>query len=160
MTGSATITATAEGKSASAKVTVNASQVSVSAGMVKVDAGMSKFSGVVQADNVLKLVGEMRAPFRLALAEGLFSAVVGGGQMVDAREQRPEIFAVRHHAADGDAAHLGPTDQRAPDVRGDGPARPDRAVPGRRVGRWRRRRRLGEWITMHPRAAQSAPKLC
>ncbi len=38
---------------ASAKVTVNASQVMVSAGMVTVDAGMSKFSGVVQADTVI-----------------------------------------------------------------------------------------------------------
>jgi uncharacterized protein involved in type VI secretion and phage assembly len=38
---------------ASAKVTVTASQVAVSAGMVQVDAGMSKFSGVVQADTVI-----------------------------------------------------------------------------------------------------------
>lgn len=38
---------------ASAKVTVNASQVAVSAGMVTVDAGMSKFSGVVKADTVI-----------------------------------------------------------------------------------------------------------
>jgi uncharacterized protein involved in type VI secretion and phage assembly len=38
---------------ASAKVTVNASQVAISAGMVTVDAGMSKFSGVVQADAVI-----------------------------------------------------------------------------------------------------------
>ncbi len=38
---------------ASAKVTINASQVSVSAGMVTVDAGMSRFSGVVQADTVI-----------------------------------------------------------------------------------------------------------
>jgi uncharacterized protein involved in type VI secretion and phage assembly len=38
---------------ASAKVTVNASQVAVSAGMVTVDAGMSKYSGVVQADTVI-----------------------------------------------------------------------------------------------------------
>ena len=38
---------------ASAKVTVNASQVAISAGMVQVDAGMSKFSGVVQADTVI-----------------------------------------------------------------------------------------------------------
>ena len=37
---------------ASAKVTINASQVAVSAGMVTVDAGMSRFSGVVQADTV------------------------------------------------------------------------------------------------------------
>lgn len=39
--------------SASAKVTVNASQVAVSAGMVTVDAGLSRFSGVVQADTVI-----------------------------------------------------------------------------------------------------------
>jgi len=38
---------------ASAKVTVNASQVAISAGMVQVDAAMSKFSGVVQADTVI-----------------------------------------------------------------------------------------------------------
>jgi uncharacterized protein involved in type VI secretion and phage assembly len=38
---------------ASAKVTVNASQIALSAGMVTVDAGMSKFSGVVQADTVI-----------------------------------------------------------------------------------------------------------
>ena len=38
---------------ASAKVTVNASQIAVSAGMVTVDAGMSKFSGVVQCDTLI-----------------------------------------------------------------------------------------------------------
>jgi uncharacterized protein involved in type VI secretion and phage assembly len=38
---------------ASAKVTVNATQVAVSAGMVTVDSGISKFSGVVQADTVI-----------------------------------------------------------------------------------------------------------
>ena len=38
---------------ASAKVTVNASQVAVSAGMVQVDAGMSKFSGIVQCDTLI-----------------------------------------------------------------------------------------------------------
>ncbi|MCD9185042.1 MAG: phage baseplate assembly protein V [Pyrinomonadaceae bacterium] len=38
---------------ASAKVTIKASQVEVSAGMVTVNAGMSKFSGVVQADTVI-----------------------------------------------------------------------------------------------------------
>jgi len=38
---------------ASAKVTINASQVAISAGMVTVDAGMSKFSGVVQADTII-----------------------------------------------------------------------------------------------------------
>ena len=38
---------------ASAKVTVNASQVAVTAGMVTVDAAMSKFSGVVQCDTLI-----------------------------------------------------------------------------------------------------------
>jgi len=38
---------------ASAKVTINASQVAVSAGLVTVDAAMSRFSGVVQADTVI-----------------------------------------------------------------------------------------------------------
>jgi uncharacterized protein involved in type VI secretion and phage assembly len=38
---------------ASAKVTVNASQIEMSAGMVTVNAGLSKFSGVVQADTVI-----------------------------------------------------------------------------------------------------------
>lgn len=38
---------------ASAKVTVNASQVAVSTGLLTVDAGMSRFSGVVQADTVI-----------------------------------------------------------------------------------------------------------
>ena len=38
---------------ATAKVTVKASQVAVSAGMVTVDAGMSKFSGVVQCDTLI-----------------------------------------------------------------------------------------------------------
>lgn len=38
---------------ASAKVSISASQVEVSAGMVSVSAGMSRFSGVVQADTVI-----------------------------------------------------------------------------------------------------------
>ena len=38
---------------ASAKVTINASQVAVSASIVTVDAGMSKFSGVVQCDTMI-----------------------------------------------------------------------------------------------------------
>ncbi len=38
---------------ASAKVTINASQVAISAGIVTVDAGMSKFSGIVKADTVI-----------------------------------------------------------------------------------------------------------
>src|SRR5262249_12020909 len=38
---------------ASAKVTINATEVKVSATRVTVDAAMSKFSGVVQADTVI-----------------------------------------------------------------------------------------------------------
>jgi len=38
---------------ASAKVTINASNVEVSAGMVSVNAGMSKFSGVVKCDTMI-----------------------------------------------------------------------------------------------------------
>ena len=60
--------------------------------------------GVVQRDDALELVGEMRAPFRLALGEGLLLAVVGRRQMVDAGEQRAEELAVVDDAADRDAA--------------------------------------------------------
>ncbi|HEY6190263.1 MAG TPA: phage baseplate assembly protein V [Pyrinomonadaceae bacterium] len=38
---------------ASAKVTINATQVAVSAAMVTVDAGISKFSGMIQCDTLL-----------------------------------------------------------------------------------------------------------
>jgi hypothetical protein len=38
---------------ASAKVTISASQAEVTAGMVNVSAGMSSFSGVVQSDTVI-----------------------------------------------------------------------------------------------------------
>jgi phage baseplate assembly protein gpV len=37
----------------SSKVTVSASQVEIAAGMVEVDAGISKFSGVVQCDELI-----------------------------------------------------------------------------------------------------------
>ena len=46
----------------------------------------------------------MRAPFRFALGEGLMFAAVGVGQMVDAAEHGAEMLAVRHDAADRDAA--------------------------------------------------------
>ena len=58
----------------------------------------------MQRDDALELVGEMRAPVRLALAEGLLLAIVGRGQVVDAGEQRAEEFAVGDDAADRDAA--------------------------------------------------------
>ncbi len=56
------------------------------------------------ADDPFERVGEMGAPFRLALGEGLMLAIVGRGQMVDAGEQRAEILAVVDHAADRNAA--------------------------------------------------------
>ena len=46
----------------------------------------------------------MRAPFGLALGEGLMLAVIGRGQMVDAGEQRAKELAVVDHAADRNAA--------------------------------------------------------
>ena len=58
----------------------------------------------MQRDDPLERVGEMSAPFRLALGEGLMLAIVGRGQMVDARQERAEIFAVVDHAANRNAA--------------------------------------------------------
>ena len=55
-------------------------------------------------DDALQLVGEMRAPFRLAAGEGLLGAVIGVRQVVDARQQRAEELAVVDDAADRDAA--------------------------------------------------------
>ena len=52
----------------------------------------------------LELVGEMRAPVRLAHGEGLVLAAVGRRQVVDAGEQRAELPAIGHDAADRDAA--------------------------------------------------------
>ena len=60
--------------------------------------------GVVQRDQPVEFVGEMRAPLRLADREGLLGAVIGGRQMIDAGEQRAELLAVGDHAADRDAA--------------------------------------------------------
>ena len=58
----------------------------------------------MQRDDALEFVGEMRAPFRLALGEGLLLAVVGVRQMIDAGQQRAERLAVVDDAADRDAA--------------------------------------------------------
>ena len=58
----------------------------------------------MQVDQALELVGEMRAVFRLALAEGLLLAVIGVGQVIDAGQQRSEHLAVVDDAADGCAA--------------------------------------------------------
>src|SRR5271169_4309421 len=58
----------------------------------------------MEGDDPLEIVGEMAAPFRLALGEGLLLAIVGGGQMIRSRDQRTEEFAVVDHAADRNAA--------------------------------------------------------
>ena len=60
--------------------------------------------GVVQGDDPLERIGEMAAPFRLALGEGLMLAVVGRRQVIDPGQQRTEEFAVVDDAADGNAA--------------------------------------------------------
>ena len=54
----------------------------------------------MQVDQPLHFVGEMGAIFRLALAERLFLAVIGGGEVVDAGEQGSEHLAVIDNAAD------------------------------------------------------------
>ena len=58
----------------------------------------------MQGDQALQIIGEMRAVFRLALAEGLLVAVIGVGQMIDAGQQRAEHLAVVDDAADRGAA--------------------------------------------------------
>ena len=58
--------------------------------------------GAMQIDQPLQLVGEMRAIFRLALAEGLLVAVVGVRKVIDAGQKRAE-----HLAVVDDAAHRG-----------------------------------------------------
>ena len=60
--------------------------------------------GIVQVDETGQLVGQMRAPLRLAAAEGLLGAVIGRGQMVHARQHVAELLAVGDDAADRDAA--------------------------------------------------------
>ena len=60
--------------------------------------------GIVQVDEAGQLVGQVRAPLRLALGEGLLGAVVGRLEVVDARQHVAELLAVGDHAADRDAA--------------------------------------------------------
>ncbi len=58
----------------------------------------------MQRRDALEVVGEVGAPFRLALGEGLGVAVIGVRQVVDAGQQRAEVLAVVDDAADRDAA--------------------------------------------------------
>ena len=61
---------------------------------------------IVQRHHALEVVRQMRAPFRLATAEGLFLAVVGVRQVIDAGQHGAEPLAVGDHAADRDAAEV------------------------------------------------------
>ena len=58
----------------------------------------------MQRHQAIELVGQMRAPLRLADGEGLLGAVIGRRQMIDAGHQRAELLAVGDDAADRDAA--------------------------------------------------------
>src|SRR5690348_4406353 len=58
----------------------------------------------MQRDAAVEIVGKMSAPFRLADGEGLFPAIVGRRQMIDAGKQRAELLTVVDNAADGNAA--------------------------------------------------------
>src|SRR5262249_17756547 len=60
--------------------------------------------GVVQRNDAVEFVRQMRAPGRLALAESLMLAAVGCRQVVDAGQERAEEFAVVDDAADRDSA--------------------------------------------------------
>ena len=71
-------------------------------------------------DQPFEFVGQMRAPFRLALRERLMLAVIGVRQMIDARQHGAEGLAVvakaaDRHAAEADAviAALAPDEARA-----------------------------------------------
>ncbi len=60
--------------------------------------------GVVQRHQTVEVVGEMRAPFRLANGEGLLVAIIRCRHVIDAGHQRAELLAVGDDAAHGDAA--------------------------------------------------------
>jgi hypothetical protein len=58
----------------------------------------------VKRHDPLELVGQMRAPVRLAPRERLFGPVIGVRQVVDAGQERSEELAVRYDASHRDAA--------------------------------------------------------
>ena len=62
--------------------------------------------GVVQRDDALQLVGELRAMLRLAAREGVLGRQVRVRHVVDAGQQRAEHLAVGDDAADRDAAEI------------------------------------------------------
>src|SRR3954452_6602635 len=58
----------------------------------------------MQRYDALEIVGEMRAPIRLAFGKSLLLAIVSVRQMVDSGQQRAEQFPVVDDAADRNAA--------------------------------------------------------
>ena len=62
----------------------------------------------MQGDDVFQFIGEMGPPCWFATRKGLFRAVVGRRQMVDAGQERAEHLAIRHDAADRNAAEADP----------------------------------------------------
>ena len=62
--------------------------------------------GVVQRHQALEIVGQMGAPLGFATGEGLFLAVIGVRQVIDAGQHGAEPLAVGDHAADRDAAEV------------------------------------------------------
>ncbi len=84
------------------------------------------------ADEAFERVGVVRAPFRLALGEGLMFAAVGRRQMVRACQQRAEELAVVDHAADGDAAEVDAVIGALAADQALARALPDRALIGER----------------------------
>ena len=60
----------------------------------------------MQRHETLEFVRQMRAPVGFALGEGLFLAVIGVRQVVDAGQHGAEPLAVGDHAAHRDAAEV------------------------------------------------------
>ena len=60
----------------------------------------------MQGDQPLQVVGELRAVLGQAARKGVPGEVVGVAEVIDAGEQRSELFSVGDHAADRDAAEI------------------------------------------------------
>ena len=62
----------------------------------------------MQSHNAFQFICQMSAPFRFAFGEGLLAAVIGVGQMINARQHGAEDFAVGDNPADRNAAKANP----------------------------------------------------
>src|SRR5687768_1371360 len=56
----------------------------------------------MELNEPFQLVGQMGAPFGLSSRERLLFAVVGVGQMIGARQERAEPFAIGNHSTNRD----------------------------------------------------------